>query len=62
MTIAYLVDRYYNPADELGVAWDDPAVEADWGLVDPILSSRDQANPRRDELPDDRRPHARLRS
>ena len=25
MTITYLVDGYYNPADELGVAWDDPA-------------------------------------
>ncbi len=24
MTITYLVDGYYNPADELGVAWDDP--------------------------------------
>ena len=26
MTITYLVDCYYNPADELGVAWDDPEV------------------------------------
>ena len=47
MTITYLVDGYYNPADELGVAWDDPAIAADWGLTDPILSDRDQANPRR---------------
>ena len=28
MTITYLVDSYYNPADELGVAWDDPAIGA----------------------------------
>ena len=48
MAITYLVDSYYNPADELGVAWDDPAVDADWGVTDPILSERDQANPRRD--------------
>ncbi len=48
MTITYLVDGYYNPADELGVAWDDPAIDADWGLAEPILSDRDQANPRRD--------------
>ena len=46
MTITYLVDSYYNPADELGVAWDDPAIDADWGVDDPILSDRDQANPR----------------
>ncbi len=42
MTITYLVDSYYNPADELGVAWDDPAVQADWGVTDPVLSPRDQ--------------------
>ena len=47
MTITYLVDGYYNPADELGVAWDDPAIEADWGVTDPMLSERDQENPAR---------------
>ncbi|MBW3548080.1 MAG: dTDP-4-dehydrorhamnose 3,5-epimerase [Actinobacteria bacterium] len=62
VTMTYLVDRYYNPADELGVAWDDPAVNGDWGLTEgPVLSERDQANPRRADLPPDRRPHARLR-
>ncbi len=50
MTITYLVDGYYNPADELGVAWDDPEIEADWGVADPVLSTRDQKNPRRAEL------------
>ena len=45
MTITYLVDGYYNPADELGVAWDDPAIAADWGVTDPMLSERDQRNP-----------------
>ena len=38
MTITYLVDGYYNPKDELGLAWNDPAVTADWGIADPILS------------------------
>src|SRR6516165_3818380 len=33
MTITYLVDSYYNPEDELGVAWDDPDVGADWGIA-----------------------------
>src|SRR5680860_1334181 len=37
MTITYLVDSYYNPADELGIAWDDPEVAADWGLASPCL-------------------------
>ena len=40
MTLTYLVDQYYNPADERGVAWDDPAIGADWGVTDPVLSAR----------------------
>jgi len=56
MTITYLVDGYHNPADELGVAWDDPEIGADWGVADPILSERDRANPRRAELAEDLRP------
>jgi dTDP-4-dehydrorhamnose 3,5-epimerase len=51
-TVTYLVDRYYDPADELGVAWDDPDVAADWGVTDPILSGRDRANPKRAEVTD----------
>ena len=62
MTITYLVDSYYNPADELGVAWDDPAIGADWGVADPVLSGRDQKNPRRSDLDAALRPHFSLRS
>ena len=62
LTITYLVDQYYNPDDENGVAWDDPAIAADWGVSDPILSERDKKNPLRSELPADRRPHAGLRT
>jgi dTDP-4-dehydrorhamnose 3,5-epimerase len=61
MTITYLVDGYYNVADELGMRWDDPAVEADWGVSDPVLSARDRANPGRADL-GDRRPYWPLRS
>ena len=62
MTITYLVDNYYNPADELGVAWDDPEIGADWGLDAPILSDRDQKNPRRIELEPRLRPVVGLRT
>ena len=50
VTLTYLVDGYYDPADELGVAWDDPAIGADWGVTDPVLSGRDQTLPPRSEL------------
>jgi dTDP-4-dehydrorhamnose 3,5-epimerase len=62
MAITYLVDGYYNPADELGVAWDDPDIAADWGVSDPILSDRDRANPARADIEATWRPHAALRS
>ena len=62
LTITYLVDQYYNGADELGVAWDDPDIDADWGLTDPVLSKRDQSNPLRVDIPAGRRPYAGLRT
>ena len=56
LTMTYLVDGYYDPADELGVAWDDPDIGADWGVDEPVLSGRDQANPARAGLPVERTP------
>ena len=50
LVLVYMVDGYYNPDDELGLAWDDPDVGADWGISSPVLSARDQANPRRRAL------------
>lgn len=61
-TMTYLVDAYYNPADELGVSWNDVRIGADWGITDPIISKRDQDNPARDAIPEGRRPHYGLRT
>jgi dTDP-4-dehydrorhamnose 3,5-epimerase len=58
----YLVDGYYNPADELGLAWDDPDVAADWGVTDPVLSNRDRSNPRRRDIDPGLRPRDGLRT
>jgi dTDP-4-dehydrorhamnose 3,5-epimerase len=46
VTLSYLVDRYYDVADENGVAWDDPDLGIDWGVTDPIVTQRDSTNPR----------------
>ena len=62
MVITYLVDNYYNPDDELGVAWDDPAIAADWGVAQPTLSGRDQQNPARADLAPALRPRWGLRT
>lgn len=50
LTITYLVDRYYDPDDELGVAWDDDELGIDWPTEDPVLSDRDRANPPRRDV------------
>jgi dTDP-4-dehydrorhamnose 3,5-epimerase len=62
LTVTYLVDSYYNPADELGIAWDDPDVGADWGVSDPILSTRDRSNPSRKGIDPGRQPYYELRT
>jgi dTDP-4-dehydrorhamnose 3,5-epimerase len=49
----YLVDQYHDPADEFGVAWDDPDVGIDWKIpagTEPILSERDRSNPSLSEV------------
>ncbi len=58
----YLVDGYYNESDELGLAWDDPTVSADWGVTDPVLSKRDKSNPRREDISDGLRPRVAMRT
>lgn len=62
MTITYLVDNYYNPQDELGVMWSDPAIGGDWGVDTPILSARDEENPLRADIPAGRRPYWKMRT
>jgi len=56
LTITYLVDAYYNPDDELGVAWDDPALGVAWPIANPQLSERDRNNPKRSDIPAALRP------
>jgi dTDP-4-dehydrorhamnose 3,5-epimerase len=56
LDLIYLVTNEYDGSDELGFAWDDPAVAVPWprlaGTADgrPILSERDVANPPLAEL------------
>jgi dTDP-4-dehydrorhamnose 3,5-epimerase len=51
LQLLYLVTNEYDGSDELGFAWDDPAVGVPWPSVSgtsdglPILSDRDRSNP-----------------
>jgi dTDP-4-dehydrorhamnose 3,5-epimerase len=48
----YKCTDFYDPADEIGIAWNDPAIAIDWPVRDPILSARDQAHRTLAELQD----------
>ena len=51
LQLLYLVTNEYDGSDELGFAWDDPAVAVPWPVVSatpdgrPIVSERDASNP-----------------
>jgi dTDP-4-dehydrorhamnose 3,5-epimerase-like enzyme len=40
--IARISDELYSPADEEVLRWNDPTLEIDWGIDDPILSARQE--------------------
>ncbi len=45
--LIYWVTSEYDPADENGIAWDDPALGLEWQISEPpVVSARDVANPR----------------
>jgi dTDP-4-dehydrorhamnose 3,5-epimerase len=43
--IEYKCSDFYDPAAELGIAWNDPAIGIAWGVANPILSDRDRLHP-----------------
>jgi dTDP-4-dehydrorhamnose 3,5-epimerase len=53
--MSYLVTGEYDGSDELGVAWNDPDLGITWPDGEPILSERDQKNPRLADVEADRR-------
>lgn len=41
----YKCSNYYNQASEGGILWNDPQLDIDWGIDDPIVSEKDQVLP-----------------
>lgn len=57
VTLVYIVDNYYDGADEHGLAWNDPSIVVGWGVTEePLLSGRDKANPLFNDIPWDSLP------
>ena len=43
--VEYKCTDFYDPADELGVLWNDPEIGIEWPTREPILSNKDRALP-----------------
>jgi dTDP-4-dehydrorhamnose 3,5-epimerase len=37
----YKCSRFYDPSDEHGIRWDDPALAIAWGVSSPLISEKD---------------------
>jgi dTDP-4-dehydrorhamnose 3,5-epimerase len=48
--VEYKCSDYYDPATEIGIAWNDPRLAIRWPVADPILSDRDRRHPRLADL------------
>ena len=54
--VEYKCSEVYDPADQMGILWNDPALAIKWPVADPLLSDQDRRNPTlaaiADTLPD----------
>ena len=50
VNVEYKCTDFYEPADEIGLAWDDPDVGIVWPVRDPIISDKDRRLPRLRDL------------
>ncbi|MNW34166.1 dTDP-4-dehydrorhamnose 3,5-epimerase [compost metagenome] len=43
--VLYKVDEYYSPENDRGILWNDPALNIDWPVSEPLLSDKDRCHP-----------------
>ena len=55
--ILYKCTDYYYPDDEAGVVWNDPELEIRWPVTNPIITPRDAAYPKLDDIDPARLPN-----
>jgi dTDP-4-dehydrorhamnose 3,5-epimerase len=58
----YKCSDFYDPADERGILWNDPELNIEWGIREPILSAKDQQYPRLGEVRPEALPLYRARA
>jgi dTDP-4-dehydrorhamnose 3,5-epimerase len=50
--VEYKCTDLYDPASEIGIAWNDPSIGIQWPVGEPLLSDRDRRHPTLAELAD----------
>ncbi|WP_413525632.1 dTDP-4-dehydrorhamnose 3,5-epimerase [Photobacterium phosphoreum] len=48
----YKCTDYYDPSDESGLLWNDPVINIEWPLINPLLSEKDKLQPLLNEIED----------
>ena len=43
--LMYKCTTEYSPAADAGLRWNDPDIDVDWGIKDPVLSAKDKVQP-----------------
>lgn len=52
----YQCSDFYDPADEYGIAWNDPSLAIPWGIASPRVSEKDDQFPALAAVPQERLP------
>lgn len=56
----YKCSDFYDPADEHGILWNDPALNIPWNVAHPLVSEKDSKSPKLADVPRDLLPRYRL--
>jgi dTDP-4-dehydrorhamnose 3,5-epimerase len=53
----YKCTDFYNPATENGIIWNDPQLNIDWPVTEPVLSPKDAKYPKLKDIAPEKLPH-----
>ncbi len=58
--VIYKCTDFYDPEDEYGIVWSDPAIAVEWPVRDPVISQKDRQYPPLKDIPENLLPTYRI--